>query len=121
MAITLTTVQAVLDKASPYANSTITASEAIVERYIEEAEGTVIGLTRINWITDFSQINTSVKDMLSLCVSSLAAKNIVSYDMAGFSPITAAVTNLNANELNYQATLKQLKDLDTNKVRSVPS
>ena len=122
MAITLTTVQAVKDKATSSANATILANAGSeIDRYIEAAEGVIVGITKIDWITNFSSITASVKVLLSECVSALAANQIISYDMTGFSPMNSAVTTLNVNNKLYQSALKELKDLDTNKLRSVPT
>lgn len=121
MAITLTTKQAVKDKATPQANATILATDATIERYIEAAEGVVVGITKVDWITDFANIGASVKLLLSECVSALAANQIIGYDMSGFAPVAAASTTLNVNNKLYQSALKELKDLDTNKLRSVPT
>ena len=121
MAPTLATEQDVKDRMGLNANSTIMASGLIIQRYIEDAEGVVVGATKIDWITDITKVTASVKLLLAVCVSAHAAKEIINYDMSGYSSRAEAVTMLNVNENTFTKRLVELKDLDTNKLRRVPT
>lgn len=115
MVITLASVQNVKDRCGVRANATILANAGSeIDRYIEDAEGVVVGLTNIDWVTNYSSVQASIKKMLSTCVSAWAAKEIINYDMNGFTTVSEAITMLNVNEKTFQDTLKQLKELETN-------
>ena len=119
MAPTLCTNQDVLDRCGKNANSIIIASSAILDRYIEISEGVIVSETRIDWITGYASVTASVKNELKSCTASHAAKQIIQYDMSGFASRATAITMLNVNQEEFLRTLKILKDLDTNKLRSV--
>ncbi len=119
--VTLATVQDVLDRCGLNANAVVIASQSIVERYITTSEGVVISETKIDWITGIANVDTYVKEELTSCVASHAAKQIVNFDMRGFGTRAEAVTVLNVNQEEFLRSLKALKDLDTNKLRDVPS
>lgn len=116
---TLAASQAVTDRVGPNANATIIASEAIIDRYIEIAEQTIVSETRRDWIDSYASLDSSIKATLELCTASHAAMEIIQYDMGGFSTRAEAITMLNVNSSNFQRTLKTLKDLDSVKIREV--
>lgn len=117
--VTLCTYQDVIDRCGVDADATIIASQAIVERYIEDAEQTICAETNINWIGGYTSVIDSVKSTLTLCTASHAAKEIVAQNAKGYIPSTAWITTLNVLENTFQRTLKALKNVDINKIRSV--
>lgn len=118
--VTLCSAQDVLDRIGIYGNTTILASTAIIERYIAVSEGVVCAETRIDWITGFSVANSYAKSELKSCVASHSAKQILMYDMSGITR-AEAITRLNVNQDEFVRTIKTLKELDTNKIRNVPT
>ena len=119
MAVTLCTSQAVVDRCGRYANATIIASGGIIERYIGDAEQTIVAETRRNWIDGYSSVASGAKATLTLCTAAHAAKEIINYDMSGFLSTADGITALNVNENTFQRTLKSLKDLDNSSIRGV--
>ncbi len=119
MVDTLCSSQAVIDKATVSANATIIASGAIISRYINEAEGLIVGETRIGYVTGYGSVNDQVKQLLSLCCSAHAAFMIVDQDTTGFYSRQVSDTTLNVLFDQYTKALAQLRDLDTNKIRDV--
>ena len=117
--VTLCTTQDVLDRCGVNANSVIMASSAIIDRYIETAEGVLIAATRIDYINGVSTTNAYVKEAVKSCVASHAAKQIIMQDMSGYISRAAAITMLNVNEAEFRGRLKDLQNLDTNKIRSI--
>lgn len=117
--VTLCSVQDVLDRCGADASPTIIASSAIVERYIETAEQTIVLETRRAWVDEYASVLDSTKETLKICTASHAAKEIIAYDPKGFAPSSAWITMLNVVENAFQRTLKALKDLDSVKIRSV--
>jgi hypothetical protein len=119
MTTTFCTSQDVLDRIGLYANSTIAASTAIIERYIATSEGVVVGETGINYLTQYSNVNVSLKENLRTATASHAANNIIFYDTGGYSSSTEFVNLANKNLLEFNRSIARLKDLDANKIRSV--
>ena len=118
MAATLATIQNVKDRMGLYADPTILATDADITRYIEDAEGVVCGRTRVDWVTNYADVNTYVKKMLSTCVAAFAAKEIIAYNMESFESIGEAITMLNVQEKTFEDQVDALEDLQTNKLRS---
>jgi hypothetical protein len=58
--VTLCTNQQVLDRCGKRADATIIASSSFLDRYIEAAEKVVISETMIDWIDDYSSVDTYV-------------------------------------------------------------
>ena len=113
-------MQDVKDRIGLYGNATILASNSIIERYIEVSEGVICAETRINWTTGYSSVASHVQVELKSCAASHSAKQILMYDMSGITR-AEAITRLNVNQDEFIRTLKAIKDLDTNKMRSVPT
>jgi len=118
MTVTLASTQDVIDRMGPYVNAAILASGAMISRYIEAAEGSIVSETRRDWITDYTNVVTEVKEELRICTACHAAMEIIQYDMSGYITRGEIITQLNVLDANYQRTLKALKDQDTIKIRS---
>ena len=119
--VTLCTAQDVLDRCGVNANSTVVASTAIIERYIEVSEATICAETRRDWINDYANVPAEVQATLKSCTASHAAKQIIMYDMSGFSTRAEAITMLNVNQDEFVRTKKALEDQDIIKIREVPA
>jgi len=116
---TLASSQAVTDRIGPFANSTIISSEGIIDRYITNAEKIICAETKREWISEYSDVEAEIKGELESCTAAKAARDIIMFDMSGFSTSAQAITMLNVNETEFQRTLKALKDQDIVKLRSV--
>ena len=119
MAVTLCTERNVIDKAGVGASSTVTASSAMLTRFIEESEGVIVAETRRDWVDSYASVGDAVKELLRECCSSHAAKKVINYDTSGFFSRQAAEITLDVLHDEFTRTLKSLKDLDTIKIRSV--
>lgn len=119
--VTLCNVQDVLDRIGPNANADIIASSAIVERYIDAAEGTIVAETKVNYIGNFGNVSNELKETLTLCTAAHASKEIIAFDMGNYSTRAEAITMLNVQESTFKRTLAALKDLDSQSLRSVPA
>lgn len=103
MAFTLTTSGAILIKAGSDIDTSIASSGAVMGKVCDEAEATFCGLTRYDWITNYSSIKTSFKAMIDDAVSDLAGMKLINYNLNGYG--------LN----NAQTMLDVLKD-NSNKI-----
>jgi|TARA_Y100000296_G_C5018640_1_gene178727 hypothetical protein len=84
----------IIKKAGHGASSTYTA-EAVVNDFIAQAESEINVVTRRNWSDDYSGLNTDVKRILSKCAASLAAIEIITCDMGGYTSRTEAESMIN--------------------------
>lgn len=116
---TLCSSQAVLDKTGLNINSGILASEAIIDRYINQAEQLIVGKTRRDWVVSYSDLLDSTKAILESTCAAKVAKEIIASDMSGFQTKAEAITKINVNESEFQAGIRDLKELDIVKIRSV--
>lgn len=119
MALTLTTEAEIIRRAGAGASPTITASSALVTEIGETAEGELIADTRRDWITNFADVNSSVKKLISRAVSCKAAKEIVANDGKNYFSRLEQETILDVLHDEYNNAVKTLKELDANKIRGV--
>ena len=111
---TLTTSGAIVVKAGANVSATAAASGAIVDQFLEEAEGRLIAETRYDWIANFSKIGTNFKPVLADAVSAYAAAMLIAYDMSGYTNRGYAEDLINVNMDRFQKAVAFLKE-DLNK------
>ena len=119
MALTLTTEAEIIRRAGLGANSTITLSSALLISIGERAEKELISDTKREWITNFADINASVKGKISKAVASLSAKEIVLYDRSGYFNTLEQQTILDVLTDDYINAVKNLSALDANQIKTV--
>lgn len=116
---TLATYQDVEDLVSDEVKEAFGSSEALVNRYLERAEQTIVTETRRDWVDSYASVPTGVKETLRLCASNHAALKLTNkYKSAEFSR-AAAITSLNVFAEEFNRTLRVLQNLDSVKIRSV--
>ena len=119
MSFTLCTSGAIVQKAGAYVNSTAAASGALLSAFSDQAEGLICSETRWDFVTNYSSVNTMVKLALQDCCSSLAAIQLINYDMSGYTSKAEAQTMLDVLSSNAQKHLSNLKNADSNKIRTL--
>ena len=82
MTVTLCTSGTALRKAGSNVSSTVTASGAMIENFINQAESTINVNTRYNWVDAYSGLDDDVKMILEEVASNLAAIYCINYDMS---------------------------------------
>jgi hypothetical protein len=87
MSYNLTTSKAIIFKAGAGVNSNAAASDAIVSKFCDLAEGQFCLLTRTNWTdaTVSAAIIAGFRDSISDAVSDLAAMKLIAYDTSGYT------------------------------------
>jgi len=118
MSWTLTTSGAAIIKAGANANSTIIASGAALEKWSDQAEGRIVTESRRDWVDSYSSVDSGVKEILSDVCSSLIAKQIISYDMSGFTSMREAETMLDVNDDVILRCMATLKDFKSNEIKT---
>lgn len=119
MSWTLCTSGSAIAKGGANANSTIIASGSTLAMWSDEAEGNIVMVTRRDWVGSYASVNTYVKNALSDCCSSMIAKQIISYDMSGYTSRAEAQTMLNVQDDVVSDKIKALKDFKSGDIKAV--
>jgi len=118
MSWTLTTSGAAIFKAGADANTeaTISGSMAI---WSDAAEGRIVSETGVDWVGSYTNVNSEVKKLLSDVASSLIAKNIIAYDISGYSRVAEAQTMISMQDDIARDGIRILKELKNNELESI--
>jgi len=119
MSWTLTTSGAAIIKAGPNVNADIITSGAFLAKWSDDSEGQIIAATRRDWVTDYASVPTGVKGILSDVCSSMIAKQIICYDMSGYTSRQEATTMLDVHDDLVQKGFSTLKDFKSNTIHSI--
>jgi len=109
MAFTLCTSGAATYKAGANCSETVLTTEAIQDSFSNDAEGYIEQLTNSDYTTNYATLSTSIKNAVSMVVSALIAKEMINYDMSGYTSRTEAQTMLDVNDDLIQRGLNSLK------------
>jgi hypothetical protein len=118
MSFTLCTSGAIIHKAGANVNVNAAASGALLAEWCDAAEGFIVTETRREWVTQYASLSTGVKGMLADVCSSLAATNLVNYDMSGYTSRQEATTILDVLRDNFTRGLSALKDFNSNDIKN---
>lgn len=102
------TTAEVQEKAGANASS-VSNVEAYINNYVAQAESEINVASRYNWSDDYSGLNADVKKILTRAASSLAAMDVIGYDMSGFSSRIEAETMLDKLRDDYMRALSLLR------------
>ena len=110
MTWTLTTSGSAVLDAGTNANSTITASGSALLIWSNQAEGKICAEGHYDFVTNYSALDTEIKNALDEVCSALIAKKIVSYDPSGYSSVREAETILDVLDDTITKGMNVLKD-----------
>jgi len=110
MAFTLCSSEAIVTKAGTNVNSDAIASLALLTRLSEEAEAEICSITRKDWITAYSGLDTEVRNILDMYCSAHAGSNLITYDMGGFTSREEARLMLNFLDQRMKVAASLLRD-----------
>jgi hypothetical protein len=116
MSWTLCTSGQAVVKVGLYANSTISASGVALASWSNEAEGMIVGVTRRDWVDDYATADAHIKYILQQTASASIAKEIIQYDMSGYTSRAEAQTMLNVQDDIIKSNLKILQDFKANEI-----
>lgn len=119
MALTLTTEAEIIRRAGAGAPTAITSVSATVVAIGEVAEGEFVADTRRNWITEYANVNASIKKKISAAVASRAAMEIVANNAAGYFNAAEQEVLLSVLDETYNKAVKLLSDNDCNNIRGL--
>lgn len=114
MSWTLSTSGAAISKAGFHSNSVVRLSGATLDKWSDQAEGTLNAITRKDWVADYASVKANFKPILDDTISSMVAMNIINYDMGGYTSRQEAQTMLDYLRDTINRNLDALKD-DKNK------
>lgn len=112
MAETLTDSGAVKLKAGANSSTTITDDPVAMTQFINEAEGEIMARTRIDWITQYSGLDSNKRFILNKLCAELSAISVINYDMSGYTSRQEALTMLNVLWGSVGNSLKNLENAD---------
>ncbi|MGR3175077.1 MAG: hypothetical protein ACUZ8N_10815 [Candidatus Scalindua sp.] len=106
---TLCTLADAVNKAGTNASSAGT-NESLVSDFVIQAESLINSATRKNWTDAYSGLNEDIKFLLNQMTSDLAAINIITYDMAGYTSRVEAESMINVYRESFNRGLFFLLD-----------
>lgn len=116
MVATMCTSLAVLRKAGENVDSSGSSSGALIEQFINAAEGQIVAKTKLSLISNFSLLTVSgAKYILEDCSSSLAAIALINYNMGSYNSQAEAQTMLDVNNNIANSYFKLFEDTDYTK------
>jgi hypothetical protein len=118
MSWTFCTSGAAIVKAGVNANSNIVISGAILAKWSDEAEGNIEAMTRRTWLDSYSSLPTGIKNQLSNICSSMIAKQIIDYDMSGYSSLAEATLMMNVQDDIVREGITALSDFKSNTLKT---
>jgi len=110
MSWTLTISGAAIAKAGLNANSSVIMDSVILDKWSDMAEATLSTITRYDWVTNYANVKTTFKQVLSDAVSDMIAMKIINYDMSGYSSRAEAETMLDVLRDNVVRNIEVLKE-----------
>jgi hypothetical protein len=119
MSFTLFTSGSCVRKAGLNANSTIVVSGSAIQDWSDQAEGYIVAVTRRDWVDSYTSVDTHIKEILRQVGSAIVSKEIISYDMSGFTSRAEAQTMLDVQDDTVQRGIAILKDFKSNQVKAV--
>ena|SRR3990167_7498304 len=118
MSWTLTTSGIAVLKAGENVDTNIALSGVRLAVLSDQAEGRIEAETRRSWVSNYSGLDTGIKNILDDVCSSLIAKQLISYNMSGYTSRAEAIMMLNVQDDIAREGLKILKDFKSNDLRS---
>jgi len=118
MSWTLTTSGAAIFKAGENADSTATASGAMLAKWSDEVEGRICAECHTDFVADYNNLNTEIKNALSDVASSMIAMRIIAYNMSGYTSRYEAGLMLDLNDTTAADGLKVLKEKQKQRLSS---
>lgn len=116
MVATMCTSLAVMRKAGENVDSTGSSSGALIEQFINAAEGQAVAKTKLNLLTNYSLLSTSgAKYILEDYTSSAAAVSLIDYNMGSYNSQAEAQTMLDVNKDIVNGYNKLFEDTDYTK------
>lgn len=119
MTWTLTSSGAAIVKAGVGANSLIVVSGARLGEWSDQSEGFIVAATNKDWVTDYSSVSADFQNHLDNISSSWIAKQIIAYDMSGYTSRAEAQTLLDVHDDIINDGIKILKESKAKSVQSV--
>lgn len=118
MTWTLTTSGAAIAKAGANEGwSTDTKSGAYLAKWNEESEGRVEAETRRSWVSNYSALDTGIKNVLSDVTSSMIAKRIIAFDTTKYVGDEATLL-IDLNDDIETKGLRVLSDFKSNTLKT---
>lgn len=109
---TLCTLADATNKAGVNASSAAT-NESLVSDWVKQAEGQILATSRYDWVDKYSSLSSDVKYLLNRIASSMAAIDIINYDLVpsgGAQDRVTSETMINVHRETVALGLSLLRD-----------
>ena len=110
MCWTLSISQGAIDRAGANVNSAIKISNAALARWSDQAEAKLGCICNTQWASVYSGLQADLKPILADYCDVYIAKNMINYDMSGFTNQTEAQTMLNVLDNDMKKDIEVLKE-----------
>ena len=92
--------------------STVSNVEAYIDDYMTQAESFINVKTKKNWSDDYAGLNVDVKGILKRAAASLAAIDVIIFDMSGFTSRAEARLMINVLKWESDIAISELEKKD---------
>ena len=103
-------------EAGANASTAYSASSAILVNLSDRAEGVICMKTRKDWVTDYANVGTQIRNVLSEAVALWAGMKIIKSDMSGFSSRAEAQTMCDIMLDDFNTIIKDLREEQNQKL-----
>lgn len=93
----------------------VSASNFIVDHWINNAEATICTNANYDYLTNFTSLASGKREIITETAEALAAMDAISYDMSGYTSLAEAQTMLNFHKFVTDRNMNLLKDKSTTK------
>ena len=119
MTETLCSSAAVKRRAGANADADIIASAAAMSEFINQAEGEIVAQTRRDWVDDYSNVDSGIKECLEAACAARAAMQVIQYDPNAYNSLAEAQTLLNVQFDTWNSNLQRLKDFKSKTIKDI--
>lgn len=109
MAFTMCSSSAIVAKAGAGANPDASTSTTLLTEWSDFAEGQIIARTKINWLSNFSGLPTSIQNALGDAASDIAGTKLINWDMSLYPSREIVQTQLDILRDNQSTLITELK------------
>ena len=118
MPFTLCTSGSATAKAGDGVSSGALTNAQRLDDWSDQVEGRIIAETRRDWVGQYSSLTSGVKNALANATSAGIAKEMIAYDMSGYTSRQEALTMLNVQDATIAETIRFLKDFKSNEIKN---
>lgn len=118
MSWTLCTSGSAIIKGGKHADEDIVSSGAILASWSDEAEGYIEAQCRRSYVANYADLDTAIQRILSDVCSSQISKQIINWNMDGYTSKQEVTTMLDVQDDIVQRGINLLKDFKSGSIKT---